>query len=481
MHKEVKMPTTPQASASLLQAHYEEADQAQRMSTTLLVWFILLHVPLALLLRNYSILSSVHAALVFAIGLGAALLRPKDDLLPLWAAAYIVGAEVLWRRTGAADQLAWEFGKYTVIIILGIAALRRHRRRHLPPLPLFYIACLLPSIAFFLGLDVWLMRYRVMGNLVGPLSLTVCAIYFTDLKLDDRSLRRLALIMLAPTVATAALSSYNIVALGDELWFGQSSSHFIDGPNQVSNSLALGGVLCLLLLSRWRSEGLLRFLWLGILGGLLVLNLLVFSRGGVYTLGLVVLCTLPLVLKNNPHRWRLSLLLILFFAVMIYFIWPWLNDFTSGAVGLRYANLESSRWELARSEIKVWLDNPIFGVGPGLAREEVWYYMEYGRLQAHMEFTRLLAEHGLFGLLALIFLIVSPVKNYKRANKGEARVWVMAATLFALAYMGQAATRTIAPGFMYGLTWATLFATGAEQNHLLDRDVVRSRKVGVLR
>ena len=52
------------------------------------------------------------------------------------------------------------------------------------------------------------------------------------------------------------------------------------------------------------------------------------------------------------------------------------------------------------ADLELWARNPILGVGPGMAawgREEILD----ARISAHTEFSRLLAEHGLFGAAAL--------------------------------------------------------------------------------
>jgi hypothetical protein len=303
--------------------------------------------------------------------------------------------------------------------------------------------------------------------MAGPFSLAICAIYFCDLELDGQALKRLAFIAIAPTVGMAAYIVFNIIILGDALRFGRSSNPMvtdgINAGNQVSNSLAFGAVFCWLLLSRASVTRLIRLVLLGAMGGLIVVAMLTFSRGGVYTFGLVVTCTLFLVFKNNPIWHEMALVVILTGLLASLLIWPWFNEFTSGFGAERFSSLDtSSRWELAQSQIQVWLENPIFGVGPGLSKGEVVDYLGFA-LNTHTEYTRLLAEHGLYGLLALIILINGALKSYRRAKYWETRVWVIALMIYTFTYMAQAATRTVTPGFVYGLGWATLFPRASNE------------------
>jgi hypothetical protein len=69
------------------------------LSTTSKVFLmVILHIILALLLRNYQILSTAHALATFAISAFIALTSENlNKLIPYLA--YIMGAEVLWRMT----------------------------------------------------------------------------------------------------------------------------------------------------------------------------------------------------------------------------------------------------------------------------------------------------------------------------------------------------------------------------------------------
>jgi hypothetical protein len=73
---------------------------------------------------------------------------------------------------------------------------------------------------------------------------------------------------------------------------------------------------------------------------------------------------------------------------------------------------------------------------------------------AHTEYTRLLAEHGLFGLAALFALIIGCMRAMQLAPPGRSRAWAGGLLVWALIYMGYAAMRVAAPGFVLGLILA---------------------------
>ena len=441
--------------------------ETSHATNLVLIGFVLIHIPLALLLRSFPLLATLHALSCLAIGLFAGLLWSEQAHLPLWSMGYIVGAEVLWRSTGAAGQIAWEFGKYAVGLILAILILRTGSQKQIPMLPVIFLVCLLSSVVGGVFEGFFWLRYRFIGSLSGPAILAISAIFFTGLKLNQHDLQRLVMVILAPSVSVGVIVIYNVLALGAEgLRFGRTSNQLITGgaANQVSNALALGVIVCWLLLISGQDSRLMQSVIFMTMGGLTIVMLLTFSRGGAMTAGIAVLGTLPFSIRDNSRRWQVLIIAALCFAVFYIWLWPWFDEYTGGSAGARFSNLESSRWDLAEKEIEIWLRNPILGVGPGLARNENEIVDFFGgNLQPHVEYTRLLAEHGVLGLIALICLGSGFVKNLSRSQDWRARCWVMALTVFAFAYMVQAATRTVAPGFIYGLTWATLFVPSEKQ------------------
>jgi O-antigen ligase len=96
----------------------------------------------------------------------------------------------------------------------------------------------------------------------------------------------------------------------------------------------------------------------------------------------------------------------------------------------------------------MFLDNPIFGVGVGKNKE---YRLETTGVDAasHNEITRMLAEHGSFGLFALLILFFTPMIVYLN-NKQN--IFVLAFLIFWLLTINHAAMRLAAPAFIYALS-----------------------------
>ena len=95
------------------------------------------------------------------------------------------------------------------------------------------------------------------------------------------------------------------------------------------------------------------------------------------------------------------------------------NNLTGGQLLLRYQGetegtlagskvknvdvITSGRVTIFNEDIRLWSENPISGVGCGASR---YIRFEDKVVAAHIELSRLLAEHGLLGLIYFIMLIV---------------------------------------------------------------------------
>lgn len=93
-------------------------------------------------------------------------------------------------------------------------------------------------------------------------------------------------------------------------------------------------------------------------------------------------------------------------------------NITGGMLYNRYAGLNpsgekkeditSGRVELFIVELKDFMRHPVWGAGVG--RAKIDRYKDFGiRVATHNEISRLLAEHGIFGVLALMILIFAPL------------------------------------------------------------------------
>jgi O-antigen ligase len=131
---------------------------------------------------------------------------------------------------------------------------------------------------------------------------------------------------------------------------------------------------------------------------------------------------------------------------------------TNGLIEKRYAGKDalgrskeskfSGREDLVATELKIFYDNPIIGCGVG--RSSKIRAEETGTISAsHNEITRLLAEHGVLGILILLILFFVPFFSYFNNRR---HIFSLPLVVFWLLTINHAAMRIAAPAFLYALS-----------------------------
>lgn len=418
--------------------------------------FALAHIPLALLMRQYPILSTAHALLVGVIGV-MIVLGGRNSPRAAYVLAYIAGAEVLWRMTEAG--VFWEYGKYVSVAVAGLAILTRQPMPR-PGRALWFFVLLLPSVAITLtSLSLEQTRDEVSFYLSGALTLAACAWYFNGLSIDTGQMRRLIIAYIAPVYGVFALALSGALSAPVESFLTGEANIAASGgygPNQVSAILGLGALLALLYLVVLKAGPTTRLFLFLTLAAFLAQAALTLSRGGIYLFGLGALAALFFIFREPRLRVTILFVAALFFFT-VYFFAPLLDQFTAGGLTARFGELTTTgRIELMQEEFRVWLKNPIFGAGPGMASS----YRMLGDMQinvaSHNEFTRMLAEHGVFGLAAIVLLISMAAHNFRQAASRAQQGMVAAFVVWTFAGMAYMALRLAAPALLFGLSGAAL-------------------------
>src|SRR5262249_39732417 len=184
--------------------------------------------------------------------------------------------------------------------------------------------------------------------------------------------------------------------------------------------------------------------------GLAAQSALTFSRGGLYNAFGSILLASPFLVKDSRLRKNFVPLIAIAVLAAILLIMPLLDGMTGGTLTERFKNTDTTnRGDIAMVQLQIWLDHPLLGVGPGQAKSLT-------RNVAHTEVTRLLAEHGACGLLALMTLMVLAVRNIKR-GAGAANKALSAAMIgWAILFMLNSGMRLVAPSFAFGLSFLML-------------------------
>jgi hypothetical protein len=419
-----------------------------------LLAFVAAHAALGLAMNAVSFVAAIHAGLTIALAVWWAVTDVRLERVA-WAAAYITGAEVLWRMTN--NQLPWELAKYAVTLICVIAAFRTDGRRVAWSFAAFSL--LLPSAYLTLqGYDAAEARNQLSFNLSGPLALCACAGFFSLVRLPAAHAQRLLLSFMAPVAGIATITLFHI-ATNPNLQFSHQSNFALSGgfgPNQVSAALGLGCLAALLFLFEQGTAAFLRLSALGMALWFGLQSALTFSRGGLFSAGGAMVAGM-LWRATDPRALVKPVAIGLLVVAIGYAVfWPRLDDFTGGNLGQRFQETDTSlRADLGEADMQLWRENRLLGVGPGLSK--------LGHLDgiiAHTEFTRLLAEHGMFGLAAMVLMAALAVIKTWRAPTGREKGFAAACAMWAVLFMLNSGMRLVAPAVMFGLTFVSLLPEG---------------------
>jgi O-antigen ligase len=421
-------------------------------------WFwslLALHIPLGYLARETIILPTIHALLIAVIG-SFYLLREASPRRLALSAGYIAGAEVFWRMTEAT--VFHEYAKYLIafLFLLAIVKWRIHPRIA----PILYLSLLFVSIPLSFNVySLETVRSQISAVLSGPLALAVCVIFFSSIRFSYRDLHLLFRALLLPIMSISAvilsnISSFQVVMFRNASNFTTSGGF---GPNQVSAVLGLGCLACWLILMLSDLGKLERLLFLGLSIFWFGQTLLTFSRGGVLNIIAATLLAMPLLISSGPGIRRFLAITLIFIPVALWIVFPYLNRFSGNMLQTRIQDLDmTTRIELASADLAVWRENPIFGVGPGSSNIYRAPLFRGIISAAHTEYSRMLAEHGLFGFVSLLFMIGMAIQKIFQTRNRIARGTVIALLAWSFLEMTHAAMRISATSFIYGLAFTMI-------------------------
>lgn len=414
------------------------------------------HAGLALAMQQWPVVATVHGWTVGLIALIVAFHgRPAKVAM---VGAYIVGSDVLWRMTGAV--VFWEYAKYLLVLAFLIAIVRGRAGFVWRFAPIAYFSLLIPSVSIVLGdpkLDTLAIRSALSFGLSGPLALAIAIWLLSQVTLSHIERRKLFIFCIAPVVGIAALTLVATYSGVEITWTGESN--FVTsggfGPNQTSTALGLGALLAFLISIDPLTSRAIRWSMTGTALLLLTQATMTFARGGVYSAVIGAILASITLLVSRRGRTIASLrgivLLIVLAVVFIGAILPRLDQFTGGALETRLGETATTgRDELVRDDLRLWYEHPLLGVGPGMSKRH--------RIDltagSHTEYTRLLAEHGLLGALALLVLSMMCVARLLRVRDAGERALVIGLLSWSLVTMAHATMRIAGPSFILALAFA---------------------------
>lgn len=421
--------------------------------------FLIIHLILGVIIyatRLFAVIYFYGSILFFLIQIFRTGNKKNEALM---AAAYMTGAEVLFRMTNAVP--VYEAGKYSVIafMLLGLILSGTSRKSGIY---WFYIFLLIPSIlvtALTLNFGTNF-KNAVLFNLSGPICLGITALYCIDRKITYKQLSSLTKWLLLPIIAMAIYITLGTPDLRDSLQSTGANYAATGGfgPNQVSTVLGLGMFAALVQLIMSSKNKLIFSIHLAIIGFLLYKAMITFSRGGVVT-GIIISVVFLVIYfagARGATRRRMVTYIMLISCILVGAV-LYSSFQTRGLIEKRYTNRDAAgrlktdittgRVELLDSELSAFYENPLTGVGAGKIKE--YRQATTGTLAAsHNEVSRLLSEHGILGILILLILIIYPLV-YRSRNR---RNYLFYSALgFWFLTINHSSMRIAAPAFIYAL------------------------------
>ena len=438
------LPGSPQISGPARTATRTETKQLGALTLLILC---AAHVGLAFVLERFSIVATAHALVVLLVGLWLAIGDRQPQRI-LYLCAYVVGAELLWRVTHAG--VFWEYSKYLIILFGWITVLRYDLLNRGRRVYLLFLVLLLPALAVLPYFD----RREVAFNLSGPFSLGVMALVFSVVRLDRGQTVKLLAICLVPIVGTTALAANSTLETTGAFIVGSTDTTAGFGPNQVSSVLGLGMFIAFLLVFLIPpADRALRLIFVVLASWIGIQCLLTFSRGGMWGGLAAVVVASWFLLRHRRARRAFVATCVIVLPTLFYFVVPAIDDFTGGVALNRFQETGlTGRDRLMRADLMAFRDHPILGVGPG--QSMAYHAMTFRRTASHTEYTRLLAEHGLLGLWAVLLILQVAFQRVSKRGSSLKKSLRVSLTAWTLLYLGHSAMRLAAPGFIFALAGA---------------------------
>lgn len=421
-----------------------------------------LHILIGIIIYAMPPLSNIYLVVIIVFFTKKILFaKPEDKTLNvLLACGYIVGAEVFIRMTGGG--VLYEASKY-MVIVFSILGLVSTRISSMSIIYIAYIVLLIPGIfvaGFNQGTNT-VIRKAIAFNLSGPVCLGIVAIFCYNKTIKYLDLQKLLYYIALPVISTTVYLFLFNPSVKDAI--SSTGSNFTTsggfGPNQVATVLGFAMFVFTVRFFNKSNSKLLKFVNILLLAVVSYRGIVTFSRGGIIAAIVMIVFFVFYYFKKSTskNRRRVSVLFgVLAFASVI--IWTVSSIETSGFIDKRYNNEDSlgrkkedvstGRAQLITFELNTFLENPILGVGVGKVKE---LRIEKTDIVAasHNEISRILSEHGVFGLIAFAIIFITPL-TLRLRNKSN--IYFYSFFLFWFLTINHSAMRIAAPAFIYGLS-----------------------------
>lgn len=418
--------------------------------------YILLHLAIGMVINYFRPLAQLYLLLIVIFFFVKIINTHNKIYWVLGGACYFASAEVFLRMTGGMPF--WEMGKYVVILFMLVGMVYEGFNLKAWPVLLFLFLLLPGVLVAYLSFDYFEESFRttITFNLSGPLSLFATALFCYKKSFKFKNLLKLIDLMILPLLAMLV---YIILYVPEDIVFTTESNTATSGGysgNQVSTVLGLGMFLTYVRFLIPYKNNLLNIMNAGLLALFTYRCLLTFSRGGFVTAVVMMIVFTVLFINWVPlAKKALATAKVIGLGIGGFLIWGLAMIVTGGLILNRYTgkntageqqDITTGRADILAEEIQAFFDEPFWGVGVGMGK--FFRYEINGEMVAtHNEITRMLAEHGFLGILALLILVLIPLGFLLSNNRN---LLMLPFVAFWFLTINHSAMRLALPGFIYG-------------------------------
>ncbi len=390
------------------------------------------------------------------------LLQKKKPAFFFMLFSYLISFELLDRMAKTSPYLPFEIGKYFLVLagILGLLALGVRYR-----IGVWMALLVTPAVFYdFSGIRP---SYDIINTYLAPLAVGLGIAFAYRLSITITQFNQILKFIWWASLASLVFTYIKTPDFENISFSLKANSETTAGhsSNQVSTVLGLGMFLSFYSVFKRLNFSGNRIFDFIILFSFTFQGLLSFSRGGM-VVGVVGILMLLFVSEtsNTENNRSTSIKIGIVALIALYGAFEIANNITGGNLLLRYQgetagtvrgtkevtvdHFVTGRLGIFEQDVNLWKKYPLTGVGAGASRflrdsEEIG-------VAAHVELSRLLADHGLPGLIyAFFFFIRFPLHIFKTNEKSTYKIILLALMTIAILSTFHAAMRTyVTPLFM---------------------------------
>ena len=443
-------------------------------SSTKHLWVLLVHVILGFVILYFPLIVAGWYYFILLVAIFTAISQ-RDSGYVILLIAYNLGIEIIGRMLNVQPYIPWEMNKYlTPILFVLIVIIDNFKKSNM----------VLGLIVVLLSIPGWLFgnsaTNRLVFSMMGIINLGLMVALFYNRKISLSFLLGIFRAVVLPLVSILSYITIKTPSFSD-IQFSLGANFSTTGgfgSNQMSTILGVG--VLIMAMAVMIQKTLFYKPWIDMLlaGYFLFRGLLSFSRGGVLVAVLSFFVFFYFIrMSKILYKYRITIRKIDIRKVIIIligfvFVFVIANNITHGVLLDRYKgetnktlsgkgektldSFTTGRWEIMVSDLEMWRDHIIWGVGGG---NSAFLRPQYGvqQIVAHTEFSRLLADQGMFGLFILIIVtFFIPYNLLINRNSMERSILL---SLYVLGFLTSfhAGMRTFVTPFFVGLSTVYIY------------------------